>query len=64
MNQILGNPKPTSIFFFPNGNVAVCDQYGQQMPKYQGSNHNDAVRLLEEDGYDWKHLADINGRPY
>ena len=21
---------------FPNGNVATCDQYGEQMPDYQG----------------------------
>ena len=25
------------IFIFPNGNVAVTDKKGQQMPKYQGS---------------------------
>ena len=26
-----------SIFVFPNGMVAVCDQFGQQMPAYQGA---------------------------
>lgn len=25
-----------SVFIFPNGNVAVCDQFGEQMPEYQG----------------------------
>ena len=26
-----------SVFLFPNGNVAVCDEHGQQMPEYQGT---------------------------
>lgn len=25
-----------SVFVFANGMVAVCDQYGEQMPRYQG----------------------------
>lgn len=25
-----------SVFKFPNGMVLVCDQYGEQMPEYQG----------------------------
>lgn len=27
---------PREVWFFPNGNVAVCDQHGQQMPELQG----------------------------
>ena len=29
-------PVIASIYVFPNGMVAVCDQFGQQMPGYQG----------------------------
>lgn len=26
-----------TVFVFPNGQVAVCDQFGEQMPEYQGT---------------------------
>jgi len=25
-----------TVFVFPNGNVAVCDEHGQQIPELQG----------------------------
>lgn len=31
-------PVIRSVFLFPNGNLAVCDQHGQQMPEYQHPN--------------------------
>ena len=36
--------KIRSVFVFENGNVAVCDQRGEQMPAYQG--HRDDVLWL------------------
>lgn len=27
--------KCKSLYFFPNGNTACCDQYGQQIPELQ-----------------------------
>ncbi len=29
--------KAKSIFIFPNGNIAVCDEAGQQIPELQDS---------------------------
>jgi hypothetical protein len=29
-------PIITKVFLFPNGMVMVFDQYGEQMPEYQG----------------------------
>jgi hypothetical protein len=31
-----GEPTISAVFHFPNGMVAVTDQYGEQMPAYQG----------------------------
>lgn len=46
---------PATIIFFHNGNAAVCDGIGQQIPKYQGT-HDQAIKFLREDGIDWSTL--------
>jgi hypothetical protein len=33
----LGPPRIAHVLCFPNGNVAVFDQYDRQMPEYQGN---------------------------
>jgi hypothetical protein len=37
------DPRIKSVIVFFNGNVAVCDQDGQQMPQYQGSLASDPL---------------------
>lgn len=54
--------RPTAIMFFPNGNVAVLDAAGQQMPRYQRGWHQAAISLLEKDGINWREL-EIDGFP-
>ena len=53
---------PVSIFFFPNGMAACCDQNGEQIPKYQGR-HGAAIEALKADGYDWRTLPEVRGVP-
>ncbi len=36
-----------SVFYFPNGNVAVCDQFGQQMPEYQGGTGKEMQPIID-----------------
>ena len=37
-----------NVYCFPNGMVAVTDQFGQQMPKYQGR-YDDVWSRIEKD---------------
>lgn len=53
---------PAAIFFFPNGNTAVCDRRGEQMPKYQRG-HAESIDLLAADGIDWRDIPERHGRP-
>lgn len=40
-----------AVFLFPNGNIAVCDQYGEQMPDYQTpASGPDIARDAPDDG--------------
>lgn len=55
-------PVPASVVFFPNGTAGVCDQRGQQIPKYQTGNHDGTIAALREDGIDWRNLQ-VTGRP-
>lgn len=58
--------KPTaalkSIFFYPNRMVAVCDERGEQVPRYQGE-QKDALAAMEADGVDWKEIPERYGEP-
>lgn len=36
-----------SVFYFPNGNVAVCDQFGKQMPEYQGGTGKEMQPIID-----------------
>lgn len=38
----------TEVFYFPNGMVAVTDQFGQQMPEYQGRATPELVKKIKE----------------
>lgn len=38
-----------TVFLFPNGNVAVCDEHGQQMPELQGHYTEVVGRFTEQD---------------
>lgn len=55
--------RPATIIFFANGNTAVCDQNGKQMPRYQEGDHQTAIRLLHEDGIDWRDIPERLGSP-
>ncbi len=37
-----------SVFLFPNGMVAVCDERGQQMPEYQGEWNEKGADILRD----------------
>lgn len=37
-----------AVFLFPNGNVAVCDAQGEQIPDLQGKRHLIAARLMDD----------------
>lgn len=52
---------PVEIIFFSNGQTAVGNRNGQQIGKYQ-DRHDESIRLLAEDGYDWKKLR-VTGFP-
>ena len=39
-----------TIFFFSNGNTAVCDDAGQQMPQFQSSWMMESVGAMLRDG--------------
>jgi len=52
---------PISVFFFANGMAAVCNDTGEQIPKYQGR-HAATVAALEKDGYNWMKL-NVMGAP-
>jgi len=54
---------PRSIVFFPNGNAAVCDQYGDQMPYYQKGNHAQVIKRLKKDGINWRDIPEVLGHP-
>ncbi|HVI07010.1 MAG TPA: hypothetical protein VND65_01825 [Candidatus Binatia bacterium] len=43
---------PQIVWFFPNGNTAVCDSNGKQMPELQESWFLLYVKFLEEKGID------------
>ena len=36
-----------TAFHFPNGNVACCDEWGQQLPEFQGQHWNVIALVLE-----------------
>lgn len=57
-------PRPNSIFFFSEGQVAVCDQFGHQMPRYQSGNHLESIVVLRLDGYRWEDIPEIHGVPF
>ena len=44
-----------SVFFFANGNVAVCDDTGNQVPELQESYLLSFVTKLEAAGFDPTH---------
>jgi hypothetical protein len=37
-----------TVFFFGNGNVAVCDEHGDQMPDYQGPLRDVREQILRD----------------
>lgn len=47
-----------SVFFFPNGMVAVCDQDGHQMPQFQGT-RGEALQKMR--GADLSGLCEVRG---
>jgi hypothetical protein len=53
---------PKSIFFFPNGLCAVCDDKGEQIPKYQ-LYHHETMEALMKDGINWEDIAECYGMP-
>lgn len=54
---------PSFIAFFTNGVAAVCDQWGQQMPKYQVGWHQMTIQALEVHGYNYKTFKEVLGVP-
>jgi hypothetical protein len=44
-----------TVFVFRNGNVAVCDQHGQQMPEFQGrwSDKEGVIRAAAGPDVEW-----------
>jgi hypothetical protein len=52
---------PILVIFFPNDTASVCGKAGQ-IPKYQRGNHQETIKLLREDGYDWRKL-EVLGEP-
>lgn len=54
--------KPFSIIFFPNDNCAVCDQFGNQMPEFQGD-HRKSICALKDKGIDWRTIPNLKGYP-
>jgi hypothetical protein len=49
--------KIVSIIFCPNGQTAVGDEKGQQVPEYQGR-HYESIELLKADGIDYRTIPD------
>lgn len=49
-----------TIFFFANGNTAVCDEDGQQMPELQEGWALLFARFLESRGYDPADVLEVN----
>lgn len=43
------HPKIASVFAFPNGNVAVCDHKGEQMPEFQRDIFLSSIKLSKYD---------------
>lgn len=35
-----------TVIAFPNGMVAVCDQFGEQMPEYQGERNEMLPKIM------------------
>ena len=50
--------QPTSIFFFPNGNVAVCDD-NEQIPELQGSWLMKYIEFLQSKGVRVEDVGEI-----
>jgi hypothetical protein len=54
--------RPKTIIWFTTGVAAVCDQFGQQMPEYQGT-HQETLLALKRDGWVWTAFPEIYGCP-
>lgn len=52
-----------SVFYFPNGNVAVCDQFGQQMPEFQAGTGKEMQPLIDAQLAKQDNSAIIRGTP-
>ena len=52
--------KATTVYFFPNGNVACCDQYGQQIPELQAPFFLAWIEFMIAKGYNPEDLKEIN----
>lgn len=55
-SSIHDHPVPEEVFFFPGGSAFVIDERGNQMTKYHCRDHDECVRRLQVDGYDWRKL--------
>lgn len=52
--------QPTTVYFFPNGNTACCDQAGQQMGELQQSWFLMWIEFVKSKGFDPAAIKEIH----